>query len=264
MSYLPGVCFPSHGREAVWTSSSAWPPATPLSNLSDIDSPRRIAARPDGASVSIDFALPGARSIDFLCIVGHSAGAAATFDLSLSSGTDPAAGDLFAQSGLPFWPTPRLEASYIFSRPLLLDAPVMARSGRITLSANPAPWEISAVEIGRFWAWPDLAQDRDFGIDSRSALQDMILGAQRATRQWGARAASGTRSVISAAEADTTVMDFQRFFGRSRAFVWSGNVADPESWPRMTWLARNESLPPTQEFDYEAAKMRFDFVEHLK
>lgn len=258
-----GICFPSYARDATWTSSHPTDSEFPASNLSDLDEIRKVALWTDGGETELDFILPQARLIDFLALVQHNGSVASRFGVQLSSGTNPSTNIVYSAGLQPIWGIGRPVAGYSALRPILLSDPVLVRSGRITLGVNSLPWEVGAIDMGLFWAWPDVSVDREIGIESSASLFDMAGGADHATGQWGRRFASGQRGLVDQSELDTKLLDFHRATTRRNAFSWMWDVDDASTWPREAWLARNRSLPAGVVNDYEAGIMRFDFAEHV-
>lgn len=258
---VSGVCFPSYGRSAAWVSSGAWDVDFPVTNLSLVDKVRRVALQDGAGEVVIDFTLSETQDVDFLALVHHNGPPNARVRITLSSGTDPAADILYDSGAMLVGGSNDLP--YPGLRPMLLSETVAARSGRITLSDNPSPWEIGAVEVGMFWRWRDVGVDRAIGFASNGVVQEMAHGADHVMGQWSPRVASGERALVDQDEVDETLLDFQRFTGRSRAFVWCWNTNAPETWIREAFLARNQTLPAGVAIDYLAGAMRYDFREHL-
>lgn len=257
-----GVCFPSYGREATFSSSSPWSADFPLASLAFLDDVRRVAVRSDAGATVIDFLLPQTRLVDFIGLIHHNGDRNARITVQLSSGTDPTASIVHQGLSQPVWGNALPVAGYLPVRPYRLDAAVNVRSGRITLSANTDPWEIGAIEIGQWWSWLDVGVDRGIGIESSSETAD-VAGVDHVTLQWGARLATGRRDVVDQVEVDELLLDFHRARGRDQAFVWCWDVDDSGTWAREAWLARNRTMPPGVVHEDGVGRMRYDFLEHL-
>lgn len=258
-----GVCFPSYGRSAVFTSADAWDSDYPVSALSLLDRIRRVAVRTGPGTTVIDFLLPAAKTVDFLALIHHNAEAAAAMTVQLSSGADPALNVVHLAS-TTVWAGAAQVEGYPTLRPYRLAAPVTVRSGRVTLSGNTDPWQIGAIEIGKWWSWLDVGVDRGIGVNSRSSSVALADGVDHVTQQWAPRIATGSRDVVDQSEVDQTLLDFHMARGRREAFVWAWDVDDPATWSRQAFLAKNASLPPGTVTDYDIGRMSYDFVEHLE
>lgn len=262
-SIRSGVGFPSYTRAGVWSSTSGWAASYPVTNVANLEEVRRVAVHGATGAANLKMVLPEAVPLDFIAFIHHNAPAAATFRVRLSAGIDPTVGTLYDSGQQPFWPTGVPNEDYPPVRPFLFPLGVTARSIQIDLSTNAEPWELGGVEVAQFWHWPDINVDRAIGMDGRSITKESGGGISYVTDQFAARIANGKRAVIDQSEADTTLLDFQRFTGRHRAFVWAWNMNSPASWIRESFLAMNRSLPGGVVTDHLVAAMRYDFREHL-
>lgn len=258
-----GVCFPSYGREAVWTSPSAFDADYPVAALSDLDQVRLVALRSDSGATVLDFVLPATRTIDFLALIHHNGAGSTTFTLQLSSGTDPTANIVYAGPLESVWGNALPIEGYPAVRPILLAEPIAVRSGRISLGANTSPWEIGCIEIGQFWAWDDVAVSTGIGIESSAVSLRTAGGVDHITAQWSPRVANGSRTALDHSELEGRLMDFHRARGLSQAFVWCWDADDAGTWRRQAFLARNRTLPPGKFTDPLSGELAYDFLEYL-
>jgi hypothetical protein len=261
---VSGIGFPSYARDAVWSETSGWATADyPLSNLADLENLRRVAVHDAAGAANLTFVLPAAQPIDLIAFVHHNAGAADTFRIRLSAGADPLVDTIYDSGEQPFWPDGVDGALFPTMRPFRIPAVQNARSGYIDLSSNASPWEIAAIEIAKFWAWPDIGVDREIGIESHSLRREGAAGVDHFSRQWSPRLASGQRAVVDQSEVDVTLIDFQRFTMRRRAFIWAWNINKPSTWAREAFIVKNRSLPAGTVTHDQVGAMAYDFEEHL-
>lgn len=152
-------------------------------------------------------------------------------------------------------------------RPVVLAAPVNAIAGRLTLydraPLDNVAWEIGGVEMGGWWEWQDVEVPRERGRGGSAIEQDLGGGVTHVTKQWLPRTWRGERGVVDQSEVETTALDFQLEKRKTRPFVFVHDYDDPSTWPRESLLVTNQSLLPSQIFNFDVGRVGFDFLEHL-
>lgn len=256
-----GICYPSIGRSITWTSVSE--ADFPSQNLALIDEPRRVAR----ANVQyFAGAFDGPQTVDFVALIGHNAPAGAKIRVVIYAGAPLSPPPYVYDTGnIPFYPAGAPVSGYQLTRPVLLPAPVTGGGIYVGVSEMGAgTLEAGAIDVGRFWEWPELNRAREIGFSPRSITEKMGGGAAHVMKQWAPRTVAGTREAVSQAELDTKVLDFEGDTGLSRAFVWCEGIDTPASWDRQCFLATNQSLGGSVVSDYGVGQHDFSLVEHLK
>lgn len=258
-----GISRDSVAREAVWSTGQGSVDGYPASNLGDLENLRRVFVSASAGFIGLGFVLPAARPIDFLAFIHHSAPAGAVFYLRLSSTTDPNADDVYVSGEEAFWPGGVVNDAYPAVRPFRLPQVYTARSGSL-LVYNAPGLELGAIELGRFWEWPDIDVGREIGIKSNASSVPVGSGVTHVTRQWAPRYVSGSRELVDVVEIEQTLLDHQRFNGLWRTFVWAEDIEDPATWPRQCMAVTHDALPAGTRDHEQGGAMAFAFREQLR
>lgn len=261
-----GVSFPSFAAEATWSvSTGTWSSAFPVTNLSTLRDIRSVARAAGTGAIGAKFTLPAARAIQFVALVHHNLPPACTVRVQLYAGAAQDGTLLYDSTAVLVWPAG--SAPGIFPgvvRPFLLDAPVAARSGIVTIGGEGgATTEIGAIEISGFWEWNDVAVPREVGLNNRDVVVTKPLGYEDAMMQWSPRTVSGSREMVLQTENETTTLDFFRENKTFKPFVWLWDFADPSTWANQAMLVVNSSLPSTNAYSFPAGRISFTFQEHI-
>lgn len=266
-----GVSFPSYADKAAYAMvSGAADVDYPVANLGDFSSVRRLFKAAATGAVSFTAILPAAQLLRMIGLAHHNASAAETVRIRLFSDNNPDPtgnpGAIVHDSGavamFPAGAAP--SARYAQVRPYILNVPVTARSMRIDLSANAAPWQIGMLEIANWWEWSDVSVSREFGLDNQDVVYSQPLDVDHVTSVWSPRTIRGAREVIDQSEVHTTALDFINEKMMDRPFVWLWDYGDPATWVREAIVVVNADLPPPVANDYPSGSFTFSFGEFMR
>lgn len=260
-----GISFPSVARGVEWFEQEAAHPDFPVSNLSNLEELRRVtrAAAPGNFSMAANF--DGQHDVDFVALIHHNAPPGATVRVVLYATPDLIAPYAYDSGQIPVWPEGSADAGYPNVRPILLPAPVSAAGIYVALSnMGGVTCELGGVEVGRFWAWPDVLVPREIGIKSGATSVPMGSGVSHITRQWSPRTVSGSRDLASVSDVEEKLVDHHRTNGLHRTFVWCWDAEDPATWARQAMAVTNSDLPAGVREDYQSGRINFAFREQLR
>lgn len=246
-----GVIYPSYGRDVVWSPAlNAWDANYPVTNLSNLDELEVVARASGGLEMHVSGVLPAAKTISAFALLGHTIQEdASNFQIWAFSGVgnDPvadAATMVYDSGALNYWPpgsAPVLD--YRAVRPVLLPAPVIARSFRIKMNPGAGYIELGGVEIGEAWIWPGVSFGRELGIDASERDIALVGGGSMPGDAGNARVLNGQVDLMKMSETATRGLDFQHGLQMATAFVFAQNFEDASTWARQCLYVRNKELP---------------------
>lgn len=261
-----GVIFPSWGNEVVYGPGSAWMANYPLQNVSDLIRTSKVARRQDAGLTTISGEFAATRTVQALALIGHNLVPSAVVTLSFYAGpvANPGAyvagtADLSPTGGQPH------QTEYRRVMPIVLPAPVAARSFYMTFSNLSDPMELEAIEVGELWQWPGISYGRELGVAPDAEEISLAGGASFYPDQVKApRTVSGQVDLMAMAKTSTTGLDFQKGMDIQRPFVWAEDFDDPASWARKCLLVRNVDLPPMVGALYRHDRFPIRMIEHMR
>ena len=258
-----GVIFPSYAHEALYYGGT-WKADYPFANAGDMVRPSKVARADTTDVMPLGVLFPASRLIQAIAFVGHNVPAgASTFVVQVYSGPSHT-GTLLYSATLDWWPAGGPVEGYRSIRPIILPAPVLARSLYFEIGALDAPIEIQAIEIGGFWEWPGVSYGRSLGVQGDSGSIDLAGGARSSQGDNPAIVVDGQVDLMHMGITGTTGLDFQRTLDTKQPFVWAEDFDAPASWPRRCLLARNVALPPMVGALYRHDRFPFQLKEHLR
>lgn len=254
-----GVLFPQFSPEVTLTAGTE-DPDYPVENLADAVQ-SRLVFRADAGVVSLELDLGAEEAVRMIGFAQHNADAAATFRVRLYD----AGAALVHDSGvLDFFPgAAGPVAHFLQTTPYVMDAPAGAQTAVIDLSSHADGWEIGAVLIGGWWAWPNISVPREIGIRSTDLITPLSDSVDAATAQWAPRTFAGQRFFVDLTEEEDTIDDFHRAYRTHKPFIYVWDYGDPETWPRECALVTNRSIIPVRRGEYPSGKFAFDLEEHI-
>lgn len=260
-----GVSFPSYTNlMSLVQITGAWSASFPLANLADLKNIRALARASAAGPRAFNFNLSSPSQVQMVALIHHNGRPTSTVRLRLYSAAD-AGGTLLFDSGVVLlWPAGSAQGYFPGVRPIILDSPVAAASGSISLGGEGGEViELGGLEVAGFWEWKDVAVPRELGLNNRDVVIGKPMGYDEAMMQWSPRTMVGSREVVLQTENETTGVDFQREKKTSRPFVWLWDYADPTTWANEVMLVTNSSLPPGVAHSFPAGRQPFAFQEHI-
>jgi hypothetical protein len=219
-----------------------------------------IVARvtPDTGDVVLTFTLPAAVSRQCFAMVDHNIPDDGTVQLELFSDVLTTGVHDTGAVAIP----DRTDDAQTF--PILLDAALSVRSGRITITGLTDDFEAGGFEIAKFWEFPWITA----GLDA--ALR--VTGEETALVGGGSVGPDGEmprtrRFDITWLDLDisvTTRLDLQKLKGLTRPFVYVEDYDTASSLPRDCFLATNAALPPAAAQMFDADSVSFEIEEHRR
>lgn len=265
---ITGIGYPSFSKGLVWSAPMAHADY-PGSNLADLERPskptRFVGSMPEGVYMNAVF--PQSLPIGFIAIVAHNAPPGATFNIWLGNDTDPypTGPDVVFAGSYAFWPNGSAAIEgYPSIRPVVLPAPVMARSIWISCYGVTAPFDIGAIDVAYWWGWDGISPGKDLAVDARGAETPLVGGVSSVADWRTLRQVSGQVDYMKVGGKTNTVLDFQREMDLDRAFVFVQDYETPATWPRTTLLAKNLQVPPLTGALYKHDRFVFRFGEHWR
>jgi hypothetical protein len=263
-----GVGYPSYLADVTWTSEGTWNANYPAVNAGVLNKPTQVARAPGNANIAVRGTFSAARMVGFFALVNHNLPAGATFQVQGYSNTTPdgsATAKVYDSGVIQVWPTGGPVLTYTSVRPLVLPTPTSIRSFRIAIfptSPNQV-LELGGIEVSGWWEWDGISS-RDFGVASRDEDIELVGGASSTSRTWSPRILNGQLDYMKVGSKTETVQDFQREADLTLPFVFSLDVDAPATWPRTTFLAKNQELPPLVGALYRHDAFNFRFTEHWR
>lgn len=241
----PGVSTASYSAGSTFAATSGtWSTDYPVTNLSDLADPGRVA-RVAGGSASFTATLASASLVQIVALVGHTLAATDTIRVqagAYDSGTVPA---------------------YAATRPFVFPAEISVSVVTVTLTFAAASVDIGALEIGRWWEW-EINASADAGyLDAGDDIQ-LLGGGSVGFETFRPRTYAGQISYLDLATSSTTGLDFQKLQGLTRPFVFVEDADDPATWGRSCFLARNSEVPPMVAALFNRDTFQFRLREHVR
>lgn len=257
------VGFPSYSSIATWTNEfGTWDPDFPVTNVGDLLRLRRVTKATSTGVVEIGFQLAAPQMINLVSLIHHNLLPDCIVNVALYS--DNAFADIVLGIG-GISPPPAVGNLPQTFPVLLADAPVAVMSGLINMTpAGTEPLPIlGAIDIAQAYIWKDVTvpQQRGFAPSGQRLAQPG--GTDANMRQWSPRTFTGERDVVTRAEIESTILDFQSHTRLSQPFVFVRDIDDPNTWAREAYLARNKPLANSTVNEPENGKHAFTFQEHL-
>lgn len=255
------VGFPSYSSITTWSSiTGTWDANYPVTNLADLLRLRRVAKATSSGAVALSFTLASAQTIGLVSLAHHNLSALATVRLRLYS--DVLTTEVY-DSGLISPPAP--VANYAQMLPMLIPIPRAALTGRLDITPYSGDPDVllGAVDVAQAYLWSDVTTSQQRGFVPSGQRIAQAGGGDANMRQWSPRTFIGERDVVTRAEIESTILDFQKYAGLSNPFAFVRDIDDPTVWPRESYLARNKPISNSVINGPENGKHAFAFNEHL-
>lgn len=260
-----GIIFPAWGHEVAYSSVVDWHANYPLQNVSDVIRTSKIARRTSNAYTTLSAEFPEPRSVQAIALIGHNLVPSSQVSLSFYDGPMATPGEYVGGTGFlsPTGGQPN-QTAYRRIMPIILPAPVTARSFYMTFDNIADPMELEAIEVGQFWEWPGISYGREIGVSVESEEISLVGGAAFHPETAAPRTVSGQIDLLAMAKTSTTGLDFQKAMDLQRPFVWAEDFDDPATWARRCLFARNVDLPAMVGALYRHDRFPIRMIEHMR
>jgi hypothetical protein len=216
-----------------------WSADYPVTNLGDTMEPGIVArVTPASGAAAFTATLPAARSLQFVGLVEHLVPAAGTVRVRFYSDVLTT---LVHDTAAVTIPDPTSDPQTF---PVLLDAAISVRSIRVDIAGLSGDLDIGACEIAQFWEFPWITEGLTAGFDASGAELPLVGGGSAGAEGDIHRTRSFEVSHLDLAVSSTTGLDFQKWQGLTRPYVYVEDYDTPSSWPRDCFLAVNSEIPP--------------------
>lgn len=261
-----GVIFPSYAQEVTY-GGGAWLENYPVSNLKNLVEPSRRTVQTVKANVGLFGTFPQDRVVQAVAIIGHKAiPADPQFQVLFYSGVEGGGSIVGNSHPVSWWPSGSAPVpGYRSIRPVILPAPVTARSFQVYMNEGSVAHSIEAIEVGGFWEWPGISYGRQIGFRPDDGVVSAAGGASfSVSTARKPRYVNGQIEAMKLADSTTKGLDFQKLNDIQRPFVWAEDFDDPATWPRKCMLVRNEELPPLVGSLYKRDRFPIRLIEHMR
>lgn len=262
----PGLGYSSASALATgYSSNRALSTDYPLINLIDILNPSKVARHTATGQTDIILTWPSAVQMQALFLINHNGTAACSAtasrwsSLPIDGGSNP--GGLIDSKTVAF-PVPA--SGYPQVLPIVFDSQQAIRGVALSLTGNPAPWAIGALDASLWWELPGISPGYDIGVDARATRSEYVGGAMSDDDVWAPRTFSGQVDYIAMTTTATRGLDFQAIQGRQKPFVFVKDLADPTTWPRTAMQVRNAEVPPAVGALYRHDRFQLRLIEHWR
>lgn len=252
---IGGVGFPSFRNRVASIEAGSAADDFPASNLRDLVNVRRIWRAAGAGSADLTVTLASAL-VQAVMLVHHNLPAGASVEVK-RFGTGGLIDSLTTVMPAPV-------ANYLQTAPIVFAEAAACTSVVISITGVPATvLQMGAIDVTAWWSWPDIMVEEERGFAPTTLVSQLPGGIDSITRQWAPRIQSGTRTALTAAELQTTAIDFQVQMGKSAPFVFVRDLANKTRWPREAFLAKNADVPTIPIDDQEAGPFSYRLQEHL-
>lgn len=246
-----GVSIESWSSTAAF-SGSGFDANYPVTNLSDVVRSSNIARVSGGATTAITAALGAAHPVSCVGLIHHNLQVGDTVRVQAGA---------YDSGTVAVWPA-GAPAGYRCHRPFVFPE-VSASSVTVTITAA-GDLELGAIEIARFWEWPGISPGAQVGLTAVAADLDYVGGGAGLIGAERVRTYSGQIDKIQMTLAATRGLDLQGFKGKSQPLLFVEDLADPASWARRCFLARQNELPAAVGAVYRHDAYQIRLVEWLR